>query len=370
MISHLKSTRIPDIDLLRPAPGPVQPRSWGGKDPDELQDQGRGGPLRRRGARLDRLRRQWRSGSSADGISVVGYSVLEAANKPVFEDFEKTDEGAASRSRRRTAPRRPEPRGREQPDADVVHFSLEPDITRLVDEGLVAEGLEGQRHQGHRDLLGRGFRGPQGQPEDIQTWDDIVEPGVEIITPNPGSSGSARWNILAGWAHVTGGGSEAERKVPHQAAEQHHRPPGSGRDATTAFTEGNGDVLLSYENEAILAKQNGADVDYVVPRTPCSSRTPPPSRRTPVTTAKDFLASPARRPTTPSRASGRSSTVWSREVEAPTTRPTRSPPREAVHHRRRLRRLGRGHASSSPTARTAAHRHRWLQQDTGKVGEE
>jgi sulfate/thiosulfate-binding protein len=106
-----------------------------------------------------------------------------------------------------------------------------------------------------------------GNPLGIEGWDDIVEPGVEIITPNPGSSGGARWNILAAWAHATGGtddeaaGTEFLTKLLNNTIAL----PGSAREATTAFTDGSGDVLLSYENEAILAKQSGADIDYVVP---------------------------------------------------------------------------------------------------------
>mgnify|MGYP001508186661 FL=1 len=107
----------------------------------------------------------------------------------------------------------------------------------------------------------------EGNPKNIQSWEDIVQPGVEIVTPNPGSSGSARWNILAGWGSViANGGSEEDateylRKFFTNAVAL----PGSGRDATTAFTSGTGDVLLSYENEAILARQNGETFDYVVP---------------------------------------------------------------------------------------------------------
>jgi sulfate/thiosulfate transport system substrate-binding protein len=109
----------------------------------------------------------------------------------------------------------------------------------------------------------------KGNPKDIKGWDDLVKPGVGIVTPNPGSSGSARWNILAAWGHVTAaGGTEADAQAyltkffTNVAA-----LPGSGRDATTAFTGGTGDVLISYENEAILARQSGEDFDYVVPDT-------------------------------------------------------------------------------------------------------
>ena len=210
-------------------------------------------------------------GSDGDGgetISLNAFSVMEAANEPVFEDFEGTDAGdgvtfetsygaSGDQSRAVVA----------GADADVVHYSLEGDVTRLVDEGLVADDWKDNATNGIATSSVVVFVVRKGNPDGIESWDDLVEPGVEIITPNPGSSGSARWNILAAWAHVTGnGGSEDDAKAfLTKLLNNTIALPGSGREATTAFTDGSGDVLLSYENEAILAKQNGADVDYVLP---------------------------------------------------------------------------------------------------------
>jgi len=107
----------------------------------------------------------------------------------------------------------------------------------------------------------------KGNPKNIQGWDDLVKPGVKIVTPNPASSGSAKWNILAAYGHIlAGGGSDADaqaflKKMFANVAAF----PGSGKDATTAFEGGTGDVLLSYENEAIQARAAGADFDYVIP---------------------------------------------------------------------------------------------------------
>ena len=149
-----------------------------------------------------------------------------------------------------------------------MHFSLETDVTRLVDEGLVAEDWKDNATKGIATSSVVVFVVRAGNPDGIETWDDLVEPGVEIITPNPGSSGSAPLE------HPRGLGARHRRHrrrgrrqgVPDQAARRtRSRCPGSAREATTAFTDGSGDVLLSYENEAILAKQNGADIDYVVP---------------------------------------------------------------------------------------------------------
>jgi sulfate/thiosulfate transport system substrate-binding protein len=202
-------------------------------------------------------------------VSVNAFSVMEAANAPVFEGFEANDAGggiifetsygaSGDQSRAVVA----------GADADVVHYSLETDVTRLVDEGLVAEDWKDNATNGIATSSVVVFVVRPGNPEGIETWDDLVEPGVEIITPNPGSSGSARWNILAAWAHVTGnGGSEDDAKAfITKMLNNTIALPGSGREATTAFTDGSGDVLLSYENEAILAKQSGAEVDYVVPQ--------------------------------------------------------------------------------------------------------
>ena len=203
-------------------------------------------------------------GDGGETISLNAFSVMEAANEPVFEDFEGTAEGegitfetsygaSGDQSRAVVA----------GADADVVHYSLETDVTRLVDEGLVADDWKDNATKGIATSSVVVFVVRPGNPEGIETWDDLVKPGVEIITPNPGSSGSARWNILAAWAHITGnGGSEDDAKAfLTKLLNNTIALPGSGREATTAFTDGSGDVLLSYENEAILAKQNGAEVD-------------------------------------------------------------------------------------------------------------
>lgn len=206
--------------------------------------------------------------AGGDTVTVNAFSVMEAANEPVFEDFQDTDAGAdvafepsygASGDQSRAVVA--------GADADVVHYSLETDITRLVDEGLVAEDWKDNATNGIATSSVVVFVVREGNPLGIETWDDLIEPGVEVITPNPGSSGSARWNILAAWAHITGnGGTEDEAKdYITSLLGNTIALPGSAREATTAFTDGSGDVLLSYENEAILAKQNGAPVDYVLP---------------------------------------------------------------------------------------------------------
>jgi sulfate/thiosulfate transport system substrate-binding protein len=205
--------------------------------------------------------------SGAD-LNLVGFSILEQPNKQVFADFEKTSPGkdvafrasygaSGDQSRAVAAGQK----------ADLVHFSLETDITRLVDAGLVAKDWNSGPTKGIASQSVVVFVVRKGNPKNIQSWSDLVKPGVKIITPNPGSSGSARWNILAAWGSVVAdGGSEDDAKAYlTKFFDNTVALPGSGREATAAFQSGNGDVLLSYENEAILARQKGADFDYTVP---------------------------------------------------------------------------------------------------------
>ena len=230
-----------------------------------------------------------------DAIAVNAFSVMEAANAPVFEDFAATDAagdltaddfvtsyGASGDQSRAVVA---------GAEADVVHYSLESDITRLVDEGLVAEDWKDNPTKGIATSSVVAFVVREGNPLGIETWDDLVEKDVEIITPNPGSSGSARWNILGAWAHVTGNGGTDEEAAEFltELLGNTIALPASGREATTAFTDGSGDVLLSYENEAILAKQNGAEVDYIVPPDTLLIENPAAVTTSADDTAKAFL---------------------------------------------------------------------------------
>ena len=210
------------------------------------------------------------SGSSgnADEISVVGYSVLEKANTAVIEGFGGTSEGKDVTFKTSYGASGDQSRAVEAGQtADEVHFSLEPDVTRLVDAGLVAEDWKDNETKGicTQSVVALVVR--TGNPKNITGWDDLAKPGIGIVTPNPASSGSAKWNLLAAYGHVlaNGGTDKDAEDYIKSFFENVVALPDSGRDATTAFEGGNGDVLLSYENEAILARQSGADFDYIVP---------------------------------------------------------------------------------------------------------
>jgi sulfate/thiosulfate-binding protein len=176
--------------------------------------------------------------------------------------------------------------------ADYVGFSLATDMTKLVDKDLVAKDWNAGANKGIVSTSVVTIVVRKGNPLGIKGWDDLIKPGVKIVTPNPGSSGSARWNILAAWSNVTAnGGSEAEAETYLTKYYQNIVSlPSSGREATSAFTSGTGDVLISYENEAIAARQSGADVDYLIPDTTLKIENPGAVTTTAPDSAKKFLS--------------------------------------------------------------------------------
>jgi sulfate/thiosulfate-binding protein len=175
--------------------------------------------------------------------------------------------------------------------ADYVGFSLASDMTKLVDKDLVAKDWDAGANKGIVSTSVVVIVVRKGNPLGIKGWDDLTKPGVKIVTPNPGSSGSARWNVLAAWSHITAnGGSETEAA---SFLTKYYKNvvslPSSGREATSAFTSGTGDVLISYENEAIAARQSGAEVDYIVPDTSIKIENPGAVTAKAPEAAKKFL---------------------------------------------------------------------------------
>ena len=215
-------------------------------------------------------------------LNLVAYAVPKPGFEAVIRGFRGTPDGrdtgfaesygASGDQSRKVARHLP---------TDIVNFSVEPDVTRLVDSGQVAEdwrddvpGDESGRSVPFGSVVSVVTR--EGNPHGVETWDDLLAPGIEVISPNPASSGSAKWNLLAPYAswffQALDGG--ADRQIAHDEAlgkltrlvgEHFTVRPKSGREATSAFVGGQGDVLLSYENEAIELDRNGAAVDYTVP---------------------------------------------------------------------------------------------------------
>jgi sulfate/thiosulfate transport system substrate-binding protein len=218
------------------------------------------------------------TGSSGGKLDVVGYSTPEAVYEEALEPgFQGTSEGADAGFSNSFGASGDQSRAVEagQP-ASVVHFAQGGDMIRLVESGQVAPDWDKNKYKGIAQDSVVVMTVRKGNPEGLESLDDLLTKDVEIITPNPFSSGAARWNIMAIY-----GSQLHEGKSPQQALdavktvlEKTAVQPGSARDALAAFTQGEGDVLLGYENEAIKAQDEGEEVDYVIPPSTILIETP------------------------------------------------------------------------------------------------
>lgn len=211
------------------------------------------------------------SSESGGGTSLdlVAYSTPQTAYEEHLEPaFKETAEGSGVEFSNSFGASGDQSRAVEAgQSASYVNFALETDITRLVESGQVAASWQQNKYKGivTNSVVALVVR--PGNPKGIKTFQDLVDKDVEVVTPNPFTSGGARWNIMAIYgAAIEAGKSEKEaladvKTVLSKAVVQ----PESARVALQTFTGGAGDVLLSYENEAIAAQTAGEEVDYVVP---------------------------------------------------------------------------------------------------------
>jgi sulfate transport system substrate-binding protein len=151
--------------------------------------------------------------------------------------------------------------------ADIVEFSLEPDMTKLVTAGLVAPTWNQNQYKGFVTDSVAAIVTRAGNPKGLKDWTDLTKSGIETITPNPFTSGAAKWNILAGYGARSDVGKNQQAGLDYlgKLFKQVPVQDSSGRAALTTFTSGKGDALLTYENEAILAKNAAQPVDYTIP---------------------------------------------------------------------------------------------------------
>jgi sulfate/thiosulfate-binding protein len=234
------------------------------------------------------------TGSSGGSLDVVGYSTPEAVYQEALEPaFEKTAQGkdvsfsnsfgASGDQSRAVAAGQP---------ASIVHFAQAGDMERLVEEGQVDAGWDKQPHGGIAQDSVVVITVRKGNPEGIQSLDDVLSKDVDVVTPNPFSSGAARWNIMAVYGTEINAGKSPDEALAavKTLLEKAVAQPGSARDALAAFTQGQGDVLLGYENEAIKAQNEGEDVEYVVPPSTILIETPiAVTKDAPEPAAQDFL---------------------------------------------------------------------------------
>jgi sulfate transport system substrate-binding protein len=218
------------------------------------------------------------SAGSSTQLALVAYSTPKKAYDALTQAYAQTSQGkgisfsqsfgASGAQSRAVASGQP---------ADVIAFSTEPDVTRLVKAGLVAPSWDANPYKGIVSDSVVVLVVRKGNPKHVTGWDDLVKPGVDVITPNPSTSGSARWNILAGY-----GAELKEGKSPAQALAYVRTllttnvsvQPSSASSALQTFVGGKGDVLLDYESDAISAKKAGDAIDYIVPKQTILIETP------------------------------------------------------------------------------------------------
>jgi sulfate/thiosulfate-binding protein len=211
--------------------------------------------------------------TGADGsggkLSLVAYSTPKEAYGELIPAFQKTaagkgvsftqSYGASGDQSRAVAAGLP---------ADIVALSLAPDVDKLVEPGIVdANWAKALPTDGFvtNSVVVLAVR--KGNPKNIHGWEDIVKPGVEVITPNPFTSGGAKWNLMAAYGSQIAQGKSPQEGLDflHQVLANTAVQDKSAREALQTFAGGKGDVLISYENEAITAQKAGVDLDYVIP---------------------------------------------------------------------------------------------------------
>jgi sulfate/thiosulfate transport system substrate-binding protein len=202
-------------------------------------------------------------------LSLVAYSTPRAAYAQLIPAFQKTPEGddvsftqsyGASGDQTRAV--------KAGLDADIVALSLAPDVDELVKAGLVDANWRKQSYKGMVTDSLVVFVVRDGNPKRIKSWNDLLRPGIEVITPNPFTSGGARWNVMAAY-----GAWRKQGKTDKQAQTNLLKlfknvavQDTSARNALNTFVSGKGDVFLAYENEALFARSQGQDLQFVIPK--------------------------------------------------------------------------------------------------------
>jgi sulfate/thiosulfate transport system substrate-binding protein len=201
-------------------------------------------------------------------LSLVAYSTPQEAYEEIIPAFKATGDGKGVDFRQSYGASGDQERAVEAGlEADVVALSLAPDVDKLVEAKKVAADWDKGKYNGFVTNSIVVFAVRKGNPKNIRTWDDLIKDGIEVIEPNPFTSGGAKWNVMAAY------GAQLEQGKTEQQAEEYLRQlfnnvpvqDKSAREALQTFAGGKGDVLLAYENEAITARQKGEEIDYVRP---------------------------------------------------------------------------------------------------------
>jgi sulfate/thiosulfate-binding protein len=210
------------------------------------------------------------AGGSSDKVTLalVAYSTPQEAYEQIIQAFQETPEGENIEFTTSFGGSGDQSRAVEAGlPADIVAFSLEPDMTRVVKAGIVAEDWNADEHNGMVTDSVVVIATREGNPKNLTSWESLTAPGVEVITPNPFTSGGARWNVLAAYGAASDVGADQAAGVAYLNALFANVPvqDDSARKSLQTFAGGKGDAILAYENEAIFANQNGQELEYTVP---------------------------------------------------------------------------------------------------------
>ncbi len=232
------------------------------------------------------------SKSAAKHINLVAYSTPETSYAKLIPAFQATAAGKGVSFSQSYGSSGAQSRAvlAGQP-ADVVHFALEPDMAKLVDAKIVPASWDSNPYHGIVADSLVVFVVRKGNPKHIESWSDLVKPGIKVITPNPFTSGSSRWNIMAAYGAELKMGKTPAQADAYLSQLFHNVPvqPDKASAAMTTFTGGEGDVLLSYEQDAILAKQSGAPIQIVIPKQTILVQTPLAATTKASASAKEFV---------------------------------------------------------------------------------
>ena len=201
-------------------------------------------------------------------VTLVAYTTPREAYEEIIPLFQATEAGQGVTFEESYGPSGDQSRLVEAGlPADLVAFALWPDVERLIEPGIVADDWDENATNGivHNSVVALAVR--PGNPKGITGWDDLIREDVDVITPNPFTSGGAQWNLLAAYqAQIEAGKTPEEaREFLKQLVANVSVMDRGARDALTTFMAGQGDVLIAYENEAIFAQQAGQPLEYVVP---------------------------------------------------------------------------------------------------------
>ena len=207
--------------------------------------------------------------SKGTSLSLVAYSTPKPVMAKLIQAWQKTPDGSGVTFSQSYGPSTNQAKSVAAGlPADIVFLSTGDDVNLLVDAGLVNSNWNRQSYDGIAANTVVVFAVRDGNPKHIKSWSDLVKPGVQVVTPNPFSSGSAKWNILAAYGAERRLGKTDKQATAYVQKLFSHvvSQDSSGSNATNTFLSGKGDVLITYESEAINANLQGKNIQYVIPR--------------------------------------------------------------------------------------------------------